>query len=110
MQNKSKNHGWSLKVKVVALMLLFAIMLSVGTVVISYSTYTRSFNEHYEKLATSISKTSASVLDVKQAADLINEVKKVYHNVCNENGGVVPNVENYSESELENYYSKFEYI
>ena len=52
----------SLKIKAVAVVLIFAILLSVSIVFISYNTYTNAFTEHYEGLATSISKSTAPFL------------------------------------------------
>ncbi len=90
-------------------MLLFVTVLSVGTVIISYTTYTRSFNRHYEKLATSITKTVASVVDVNDAKILTAEVKKTYHEICDEYGAV-PDIESFTDDEREAYYSRFAYI
>lgn len=41
----------SLKVKAIAIILLFTIILSVSIVFISYNTYTNSFEKHYSSLA-----------------------------------------------------------
>lgn len=76
MQKGMRKHRSSLKTKVAVIMLLFTVLLSVGTVIISYTTYTESFNRHYESLATSITKTAASVINAKDAATLTQEVKK----------------------------------
>ena len=65
-------------------MLLFAILLSVGTIFVSYRTYTTSFNRHYEQLATNITQTAASVLPAEDAKTLRDEVKKTYRAFCEE--------------------------
>lgn len=109
MQKGTCKHGLSLKTKVAVIMLLFTILLSVGTVVISYTTYTDSFNKHYESLATSITKTTASVLDIQDAAAVTQEVKNVYHDICAESGGT-PELDSLTEAEKEAYYARFEYI
>ena len=46
MQKGMRKHRSSLKTKVAVIMLLFTVLLSVGTVIISYTTYTESFNRH----------------------------------------------------------------
>lgn len=109
MQKGMRKHRSSLKTKVAVIMLLFTVLLSVGTVIISYTTYTESFNRHYESLATSITKTASSVINAKDAATLTQEVKKVYHEICAENGGV-PRIDDFTEAETEAYYARFAYI
>lgn len=109
MKGAIRKRKLSLKVKVAVIMLIFTILLSVGTVLISYTTYTESFNRHYEDLATSITKTASSVINVKDAAKVTDEVKKVYHKICSENGGV-PALDSFTEAEEESYYSEFAYI
>ena len=109
MQKQRYKRRVSLKIKVVIIMLLFAVLLSAGTVFISYTTYTSSFNSHYEKLATSITKTVASVIDAGDAEKLTDEVKKTYHEVCSENG-TIPDIENFTDDERATYYSRFAYI
>ncbi len=109
MQKQIKKHKISLNVKVAALMLIFTVLLSVGTIVISYLTYTRAFNRHYQNLATSITKTAASVINVEDAEKVTDEVKKVYRKFCSENGKV-PDISAFSKTETEAYYSEFAYI
>ena len=109
MQKPIRKRRFSLKVRVAAIMLIFTILLSVGTVLISYTTYTESFNRHYEDLATSITKTASSVINVKDAAKVTDEVKKVYRKICSENGEV-PDLDSFTEAETEAYYSEFAYI
>ena len=75
MQNETKKRKVSLKVKVAVILLIFTVLLSVGTIVTSYLSYTSSFNKHYEDLATSITKTSSSVIDVDKVAKVTEEVK-----------------------------------
>lgn len=96
----------SLKVKVVSIILLFALLLAGGTAVISYLSYTRAFNEHYESLATSVSKTTASVLDPTLARALTEDVNEVYNAICAENGGV-PDFDNFTPEDEEAYYARF---
>ena len=99
----------SLKVKFIVIMLLFAMLLSVGTVFVSYRTYTTSFNRHYEQLATNITQTAASVLPAEDAKTLRDEVKKTYRAFCEEYGKT-PDYADFSEEEKEAYESRFAYI
>ncbi len=107
MQKKLKKRKMSLKVKVAVIMLVFTVLLSVGTIVVSYLFYTASFNRHYEDLATSITKTASSVIDADAAGKVTDKVKEVYHEKCAENGGNPPDLGDFTESELEEYYSAF---
>ncbi len=109
MQERTKKHRVSLNVKVAIIMLLFTIFLSVGTVIISYLSYTSSFNRHYEDLATSITKTASSVVNASDVAKVTDEVKKVYRRICAENGGI-PDFDGFTEAEAEKYYSEYAYI
>lgn len=99
----------SLKLKAVAVVLIFTIVLSVSIVLISYNTYTRAFTDHYESLATSVAKSTATVVDRENVKAISAEVLKVYHKICDESGSV-PDYENFSDSDWESYYAEFEYI
>ena len=99
----------SLKFKATAVILLFTAILSASIVFISYNTYTESFRKHYSSLALSISKSTASVVDGQKVAAIAKNVVNTYHGICEKNGGV-PDFENFSDAEWENYYSEFEYI
>lgn len=99
----------SLKLKAVSVVLIFAVVLSVSVVFISYRTYTSAFSNHYKSLATSISKSTATVVNKNNVKAVSKEVLKVYRDVCQENGGV-PDYENFTDTDWENYYKEFEYI
>lgn len=99
----------SLRLKAVAVVLIFTVILSVSIVLISYNTYTSAFTEHYESLATSVSKSTATVVDRDNVKAVSNEVLSVYHRICEENGAI-PDYEAFSDSDWENYYAEFEYI
>lgn len=99
----------SLRLKAVAVVLIFTVVLSVSIVLISYNTYTRAFTKHYESLATSISKSTATVVDRENVKAVSAEVLKVYHKICDENGST-PDYEAFSDSDWENYYAEFEHI
>ena len=97
----------SLRIKAIALILLFTVILTMSIVFISYDTYTDSFRKHYSSLALSISKSTASVIDAEKVEVIADEVVKTYHAICEKNGGVPPEL---SDDESENYYSEFLYI
>lgn len=97
----------SLKLKAIAVILLFTVILSVSIVFISYNTYTDSFRRHYSSLALSISKSTASVVDEEKVKAVAEEVQKTYRTFCEKNGGVPSDL---SDSEAEDYYAEFEYI
>lgn len=99
----------SLKIKAVVVVLCFTIALSVGIVTISYNTYTQAFTNHYESLATSIAKATASVVDKNQVSEVASEVQKMYADICVEYKGI-PNYESFSDADWEMYYNKFAYI
>ena len=98
----------SLKIKAVGVVLLFTIILSVSIVLLSYMTYTNAFTDHYEALATSIAKSTATVVDRTHVTTLSAEVKEVHHKWNSEFGAV--DYENYSDEDWENYYGAFAYI
>ncbi len=95
----------SLKFKATAVIVLFSIILSVSIVYISYKTYTDSFNRHYNSLAQSISKSTASVLDVRKVKLLADEVKRTYSQICEENVKLTDSYQKPKE-----YYDRFAYI
>lgn len=99
----------SLKFKATAVILLFTVVLSLSIVFVSYNTYTESFKKHYSSLALSISKSTASVVDGQKVAAIAKNVSGTYHEICKKNGDV-PDFENFTESDRENYYAEFEYI
>ena len=99
----------SLKSKVILVVLLFTVILSTCTVMLSYLTYTNSFQNYYESLAGSIAKSTASVVDKRQVEAVADEVLKTYQRICDETGGT-PDLSAFSQEELEAYYAEFHYI
>lgn len=99
----------SLRVKAIAVILLFTVILSASIVFISYNTYTESFEKHYSSLALSISKSTASVIDTENVKKISDEVKKTYSRLCESYGGEI-DFESFTDDELESYYNEFAYI
>ena len=99
----------SLKRKVVLVIVLFTFVLSVCSVLLSYLTYINSFEDYYESLASSIAKSTATVVNKQQVEAVAEEVVKTYRRVYEE-GGLVPERDSYTQEELEGYYAEFDYI
>lgn len=99
----------SLKSKVILVVLLFTVILSTCTVMLSYLTYINSFQSYYESLAGSIAKSTATVVDNRQVEAVADEVLKTYQRIYEETGSV-PDYDVFSQEELEAYYSEFSYI
>lgn len=99
----------SLKFKAVAVVLVFTIMLSVSTVFISYKAYTKAIMDYYKSFSTSISKSTATVVNKENVKTLSEEVKKVYHKIDAENGADF-DYDEYADEDWENYYAEFAYI
>ena len=79
----------SLKRKVVLVIVLFTFVLSVCSVLLSYLTYINSFEDYYESLASSIAKSTATVVNKQQVEAVAEEVVKTYRRVYEE-GSLVP--------------------
>lgn len=74
----------SLKRKVVLVIVLFTFVLSVCSVLLSYLTYINSFEDYYESLASSIAKSTATVVNKQQVEAVAEEVVKTYRRVYEE--------------------------
>ena len=59
----------SLRTKVVAAVLLMAVMVAGVTGTMGYRTYARSMEEHYERLTMNTAKSAASMVDAGTVAD-----------------------------------------
>ena len=63
-QNKTrKNRVVSLRFKIVAAIILAALILSAIAVTISYNVYSNTMDQHYKTLTSNLAKTAASQLD-----------------------------------------------
>lgn len=99
----------SLKLKAVAVVLIFTLVLSVCVVTVSYRAYTNAFSSHYQRLATSITRSTATVVDKQAVKTLSREVKQVFDSICSRIGSV-PDFEQFSDEDWQNYYAEFEHI
>ena len=99
----------SLKVKAVAVLLLFTAILSALVVYISFDSYKDSFRGHYSDLALSVSKATATAIDTETMNRVAEEVLKTYRAACEQYGGV-PDAASFTDKERDAYYARFEYI
>ena len=97
----------SLKLKAVAVVLLFTIVLSVSIVSVSYNTYTEAFMKQYESLAMSISKSTASIINKEEIKVVTAELLGTYDEVCDKYDGI-PDKE--SNIDWDAYYEEFAHI
>ena len=97
----------SLKVKMVGVVLFFTILLSGTIVSISYNIYKNAFMDQYESIATSIAKSTASIVDREQLQVLINELQLAYDKIYEKFDGI-PDHE--SNIDWAAYYEEFAYI
>ena len=80
MSKEAKNRRkrfLSLRFKSVAAILLGALILSVVSVMISYSVYSTTMSTHYKTLASHLAKTAASQLSAEDLLRYYDEVKKI---------------------------------
>lgn len=99
----------SLKFKAAAVVVVFAVVLSLSTIIISTTTFSTEFQKHYEKLASSISKATATAIDESEVERLADMVDMEFKKTVEYYGGV-PDISKFTEEELNEYYSRFEYI
>ena len=60
----------SLRIKVTAAVLVMALIVAGVTAFVSYSTYARSIEEHYERLTLNTARSAASMVDGGAVAEL----------------------------------------
>lgn len=99
----------SLKFKAAAVVVVFAVILSLSTIIISATTFSTEFQRHYESLASSISKATATAIDESEVERLADMVDSEFRKTVEYYGGV-PDISAFTEEERNEYYSRFEYI
>ena len=75
--NKKKYRLVSLRLKIVAVIILAALLISAVTITISYRVYSDTMDEHYRTLASNLAKTAASQLDTEDLLRYYNAVKEI---------------------------------
>ena len=76
-KTKRKNRIVSLRFKSIAIILVFAIVLSVIAITISYNVYSNTMDEQYKRLSSNLAKTAASQLSAEDLERYYEEVKKI---------------------------------
>ncbi len=76
-KTKRKNRIVSLRFKSIAIILVFAIVLSVIAITISYNVYSNTLDEQYKRLSSNLAKTAASQLSAEDLERYYEEVKKI---------------------------------
>ena len=72
----------SLRTKVVAAVLLMAVMVAGVTGTMGYRIYARSMEEHYERLTMNTAKSAASMVDAGTVAELARQTLEIYRSFC----------------------------
>ncbi len=92
----------SLQTKVIAMILLVAVILSASAVIISYAVYANTMDEHYQTLAQNISKTAAEMLDAQEVRTLTGRVMDIFRTRCS--GDTPPDFSTLSVEEVDAFY------
>ena len=72
-----KNRVVSLRFKTFAIILVFALVLSIIAITISYNVYSNTMDEQYKTLSSNLAKTAASQLSAEDLERYYQEVKKI---------------------------------
>lgn len=96
----------SLRTKVVAAVLLMAVMVAGVTGTMGYRTYARSMEEHYERLTMNTAKSAASMVDAGTVAELARQTLEIYRSFCLDEN-TPPDFAAWDEAEQAAYYAAF---
>ena len=96
----------SLRTKVVAAVLLMAVMVAGVTGTMGYRTYARSMEEHYERLTMNTAKSAASMVDAGTVAELARQTLEIYRSFCPDEN-TPPDFAAWDEAEQAAYYAAF---
>ena len=99
----------SLRVKVVAAVLLMALVVAGVTVFVSYSMYASSIEEHYERLTMNTAKSAASMVDAQAVAELAERTVEIYRGFCPD-GSTPPDFAAFDQDDWADYYAAFDEI
>ena len=99
----------SLRTKVVAAVLLMAVMVAGVTGTMGYRIYARSMEEHYERLTMNTAKSAASMVDAGTVAELARQTLEIYRSFCLDEN-TPPDFAAWDEAEQAAYYAAFEEI
>lgn len=99
----------SLRVKVVAAVLLMALVVAGATVFVSYSMYASSIEEHYERLTVNTAKSAASMVDAQAVAELAERTVEIYRSFCPDED-TPPDFAAFDQDGWADYYAAFDEI
>ena len=99
----------SLRTKIVAAVLLMAVVVAVVAGLISYNVYSRSMEEHYEQLTMNTAKSAASMVDAQAVAGLAERTVEIYRQLCPDET-TPPDFASFDEADWETYYAAFDEI
>ena len=99
----------SLRIKVTAAVLVMALIVAGVTAFVSYSTYARSIEEHYERLTLNTARSAASMVDGGAVAELTERTVEIYRSLCPEEN-TPPDFDAFDEDDWAAYYAAFDEI
>ena len=97
----------TLRTKAFALVFLIALVLSAFAVIVTYSVHDNTMNNHYKTMTLRLSKSEALMVDPELLDAYGKRVRAIYDAYCDEHGDV-PDLENMSEEEQDEYLALFE--
>ena len=100
---------FSLRVKVVAAVLLMALAVAGVTVLVSYNMYARSMDDHYEQLTVNTAKSAASMVDAAAVAELTERTLEIYRGLCPDEN-TPPDFDSFDEADWAEYFAAFDEI
>lgn len=97
----------SLRTKIIAAVLLMAVVVAVVAGGISYNVYSRSMEEHYRTLTMNTAKSAASMVDARAVADLAEQTVEIYRGLCPDEN-TPPDFASFTETDWADYYAAFD--
>ena len=99
----------SLRTKVIAAVLLMAVVVAGVAGLISYNVYSRSMEEHYERLTMNTARSAASMVDARAVAALAERTVEIYRSFCPD-AHTPPDFDSFDEQDWADYYAAFDEI
>ncbi|WP_297212036.1 ATP-binding SpoIIE family protein phosphatase [uncultured Flavonifractor sp.] len=96
----------SLRTKVIVAVLLMAVVVAGVAGAISYSVYSRTMEEHYERLTVNTASSAASMVDAQAVAELAERTVEIYRSLCPA-PDTPPDFASFDEADWEAYYGAF---
>ncbi len=99
----------SLRVKVAALLLVVALLLSTCAVYISFTTYKRIMEDQYRTMTENLAHTEAVALDNEALSVLTDKVMTIYREQAAAYGGSIP-FNDFTDAEWDSYFSAYDAV